>query len=129
MNTNVTCNVYLKDYQDSLCGGVTITYHSQLKDTVLLRSSSSQLSFPLSHNGADTLIFTYDSLPSLRDLIRIESTPYTHVDYPECGSYYFHNLKKAVLLESSSFIDTIEICNPLVGYDGAQNIKIHYKSR
>ena len=122
-NTTVT-----KAYQDTtlINQGYTESTTWQRNDTVLINKlyGASSMEIPMSYfHDADTLIFTYGSI-SLKDTIKIQHDSYPHVELPECGTYRYHTLKSITTTDAA--IDHVEISNPLVNYDGSENIKIFF---
>lgn len=122
-NTTVT-----SAYQDTtlINQGYTESTVWQRNDTILINklSGASSMEIPMSYfHDADTLIFTYGSI-SLKDTIKIQHDSYPHVELPECGTYRYHTLKSITTTDAA--IDHVEISNPLVNYDGSENIKIFF---
>lgn len=95
-------------------------------DTILINNASSKqkLEIPMSYfNQKDTLLFRYSNI-TMPDTVIVEHDGYAHVDLPECGSVRYHQLKSVKATDNA--IDHIEIVNPLVNYDKAENIKIYF---
>jgi len=106
--------------------GYVETVTQRRNDSILINkiSGTSQIEVPMSYfNSCDTLIFSYENI-SLKDTIKIEHSSYAHVELPECGSYRFHTLKSIKATDAA--IDHIEISNPKVNYEGAENVKIFF---
>jgi len=106
--------------------GFTETVSIARRDTVLVNKASnrSYIQVPMSYfNKADTLIFDYNSI-SLNDTLIIQHDSYAHVELPECGTHFYHHLRSIRATEAA--IDHIEIINPLVNYEGKENIKIYF---
>lgn len=96
------------------------------RDTVLVNKSSSRsfIQLPMSYyHSADTLVFSYASI-SLDDTVIVSHRSYAHVELPECGTHYFHQLLD--IRATDAAIDHIEIANPLVNYMGNENIRIYF---
>ena len=96
------------------------------RDTILVNKASGRLfiQVPMSYfNKADTLIFDYSSI-SGNDTIIVEHEGYAHVELPECGTHVYHHLRSVRATDAA--IDHIEIKNPLVDYEGNENIRIYF---
>lgn len=106
--------------------GYTETVSMVRRDTVLVNRSTSRayIQVPMSYfNEADTLVFDYASI-SRNDTVIVSHRSYAHVELPECGTHYFHRITDIKATDAA--IDHIEILNPLVNYDGNENIKIYF---
>lgn len=111
---------------DLLDQGYTKTVSEVRRDTVLANkvTGRSYIQMPMSYfNHADTLIFNYNSI-ARNDTLIIQHDSYAHVELPECGTHYYHRLKSVKSTDAA--IDRIEITNPLVDYEGKENIKIYF---
>jgi len=98
------------------------------KDTTLVNNlaNGSKFSVPMSYyRRVDTLILSY-KLILWPDTVYITHDSYTHVETPECGSYRFHRLTG--IRSTNRGIDRIEIGNPDVNYEGAENVKIYFNN-
>lgn len=129
MDTKVTCNLFLVNYDFSDGGDGIILVKLNAGDTTFI-ASSNPIKVPLTLNNVNKITFSYANKLD-EDEFTIESEPYTHVDYPECGCYSFHIIKKCTINNFSNIgsNDSIKIINPLVNYDNQQNIKIHYGTK
>lgn len=117
-----------KQSQALIDSGYTETVGITKMDTALVNRLVNGSNFKVAmsyYNPVDTLILRY-SLIALPDTIYISHTSYTHVETPECGAYRFHTLKD--VRSTDRGIDRIEIINPTVNYEGADNIKIYFNS-
>lgn len=106
--------------------GYTETVAIVRRDTVLVNKASnrSSIQVPMSYyNKADTLIFTYSSI-SHRDTIIVQHDSYPHVELPECGTHFYHNLR--AIRATDAAIDHVDIVNPLVNHEGNENVKIYF---
>ena len=106
--------------------GYTETVAIVRRDTVLVNKASnrSSIQVPMSYyNKADTLIFTYSSI-SHRDTIIVQHDSYPHVELPECGTHFYHNLLS--IRATDAAIDHVDIVNPLVNHEGNENFKIYF---
>ncbi|MBQ0021763.1 MAG: hypothetical protein KBT29_00835 [Prevotellaceae bacterium] len=105
--------------------GYSETKTQQRKDTVIVgQANSDKIQIPMSYYyNCDTLVFEYGSI-SKKDTIKINHESYPHVELPECGTYRFHSLKGISCTNAA--IDHVEISNPVVNFDGAENIKIYF---
>jgi hypothetical protein len=74
-------------------------------------------------NTSDTLLLQYGSILH-PDTIIVEHLPHPYVEIPECGSYMFHSLKSVYSTELG--IDSIEIVNHNVDFEGKENIRIYF---
>lgn len=111
---------------DLIEAGYTERVQILRNDTTLVNQASNKtfLSIQMSYyNQVDTLIFSYRSISSA-DTILVEHDSYAHMDLPECGSFRYHKLK--TIKSTDAAIDHVEISNPIVNYDGAENIKIYF---
>ena len=101
---------------------------SYRKDTTLVNKliNGTKMSVAMSYyNKVDTLVLRY-GLIYLPDTIFLSHDSYTHVETPECGSYRFHRLTDVRCTNRG--IDHIEITNPTVNYEGAENIRIYFNN-
>ena len=108
--------------------GYTETVTSYRKDTTLVNKlvNGTKMSIAMSYyNKVDTLVLRY-GLIYLPDTIFLSHDSYTHVETPECGSYRFHRLTDVRCTNRG--IDHIEITNPTVNYEGAENIRIYFNN-
>lgn len=131
LESSVFCNYGFYDsegkaisYNDAIT--ISIRIPSSGKDSIIINqlSGASSLKIPMSYfYKTDTLIMSYASLVR-NDTIIVSHESYAHVDLPECGTKYFHELKG--IWSSSTGIDKIEIVNPVVDYQGWENIKIYF---
>ncbi len=131
LESSVFCNYGFYDsegnavsYSDAIT--VSIRIPSSGKDSIIINqlSGASSLKIPMSYfHTTDTLIMSYASLVR-NDTVIVSHESYAHVDLPECGTKYFHRLKD--IRSSSTGIDKIEIVNPVVDYEGRENIKIYF---
>ena len=106
--------------------GYTETVGTARKDTLLVNKASGRayIQVPMSYfNKADTLIFDYSSI-SGNDTIIVEHDGYAHVELPECGTHVYHHLRS--VRSTDAAIDHLEITNPLVDYEGNENIRIYF---
>lgn len=106
--------------------GYSETISTVRKDTILVNKASDRsfIQVPMSYfNKADTLIFDYSSI-SGNDTIIIEHEGFAHVELPECGTHVYHHLRS--IRATDAAIDHIEIKNPLVDYEGNENIRIYF---
>lgn len=115
------------DYPDStyIISGYSETVATARRDTILVNNAIDFLSLqiPMSYyNKADTLVLTYGGL-SRRDTIIVEHDSYPHVELPECGTHFYHNLHS--IRTTNAAIDRIEIVNPLVNNEKKENVKIY----
>lgn len=111
---------------DLIKAGYAERVEAQRNDTILINKASGKQMLPIEmsyFNSVDTLLLRYGSI-SMCDTIYIEHESYPHVDIPECGSFRFHHIKSVRATDAA--IDHIEISNPTVNYDGAENIKIYF---
>lgn len=96
------------------------------RDTILVNQTTTHnyIQLPMSYfNTSDTLVFKYSSI-SRNDTIIVTHQGYAHVELPECGTHYFHHLSDIKATDAA--IDHIEIANPLVDYNGNENVKIYF---
>jgi len=115
-----------KRMQELIDFGYSETIRYQRNDTILINKASGKqyLEVPMSYfNPADTLLFTYSNI-SNPDTVYVEHDNFSHVDLPECGSFSYHYIKS--IRATDNAIDHIEIVNPTVNYDKAENIKIYF---
>lgn len=108
--------------------GYTESINVVRKDTVLVNKlrNGSKFALPMSYyNPEDTIIISYSSISS-SDTILVTHDSYTHVEQPECGSYRFHTLTN--IRATDRGIDHVEITNPKVNYEGAENIRIYFNT-
>lgn len=106
--------------------GYTETIATARRDTVLINKASnrSYVQVPMSYyNKADTLVFAYSSI-SRRDTIIVQHDSYPHVELPECGTHFYHNLRS--IRATDAAIDHVEIVNPLVNNEKKENVKIYF---
>lgn len=106
--------------------GYTETVTTARRDTVLVNKAKdrSSIQVPMSYyNRADTLIFAYGSL-SRRDTMIVEHDSYPHVELPECGTHFYHNLRS--IRATDAAFDHVEIANPLVNHEGKENVRIYF---
>ncbi len=116
------------DHPDStyIADGYSETTETARRDTILVNQSSTRayVQIPMSHfNPADTLVFKYTNI-SRNDTIVVSKKSYAHVELPECGTHYFHQLIQ--IKSTDAAIDHIDISNPLVNYEGKENVKIYF---
>ncbi len=116
------------DHRDStyINDGYSETLDVTRRDTILVNQSSTRsfVQVPMSYfNPADTLVFKYTNI-SRNDTIVVSHRSYAHVELPECGTHYFHQLTGISATDAA--IDHIEISNPLVNYEGKENVKIYF---
>ena len=108
--------------------GYTEIVGTAKKDTTLVNKLVNGSSFKIAmsyYNPVDTLILHY-SMIARPDTVYVSHTSYTHVETPECGAYRFHTLTG--IRSTDRGIDRIEIINPTVNYEGADNIKIYFNN-
>lgn len=108
--------------------GYTETISTMKLDTVLMNSlvNGTAMSIPMSfYNRVDTLIFYYRKILH-PDTVYLFHEGYTHVETPECGSYRFHHLSG--IRSTDRCIDHIEVVNPTVNFEGAENVRIYFNS-
>ena len=108
--------------------GYTETVTPYRKDTALVNRlvGGEKMSVPMSYyNRVDTLVLRY-GLILLPDTIFVSHDSYTHVETPECGSYRFHTITD--IRSTQRGIDHIEVTNPIVNYEGKENVKIYFNS-
>ncbi len=142
LNVNIKKTAYLYHYQKAgykdttftqpvkafVDNGYTETVTSYRKDTTLVNKlvNGTKMSIAMSYyNKVDTLVLRY-GLIYLPDTIFLSHDSYTHVETPECGSYRFHRLTDVRCTNRG--IDHIEITNPTVNYEGAENIRIYFNN-
>ena len=142
LNVNIKKTAYLYHYQKAgykdttftqpvkafVDNGYTETVTSYRKDTTLVNKliNGTKMSVAMSYyNKVDTLVLRY-GLIYLPDTIFLSHDSYTHVETPECGSYRFHRLTDVRCTNRG--IDHIEITNPTVNYEGAENIRIYFNN-
>ena len=142
LNVNIQKTAYLYHYQKAgykdttftqpvkafVDNGYTETVTSYRKDTTLVNKliNGTKMSIAMSYyNKVDTLVLRY-GLIYLPDTIFLSHDSYTHVETPECGSYRFHRLTDVRCTNRG--IDHIEITNPTVNYEGAENIRIYFNN-
>lgn len=105
--------------------GYAETITTARRDTVLVNKAKDRtmIQVPMSYfNKADTLVFTYSSI-SRPDTIIVEHDSYPHVELPECGTHFYHNLRS--IRATDAAIDHAEIVNPLVNNEKKENVKIY----
>ena len=108
--------------------GYVETRHWTKKDTTLVNKlvNGSQFKVAMSYyRSVDTLILHY-GLILWPDTVYVSHDSYTHVETPECGSYRFHRLTG--IRCTNRGIDHIEISNPTVNYEGAENVRIYFNN-
>lgn len=106
--------------------GYTESITEVRKDTILVNKSQNRdkVGVPMSFtNTSDTLLLQYGSILH-PDTIIVEHLPHPYVEIPECGSYMFHSLKSVYSTELG--IDSIEIVNHNVDFEGKENIRIYF---
>ena len=131
LESTVYCNYHFYDSE-----GTAVAYNETMSvyirlpktehDSLIINKVSGAVQFeiPMSYyNDKDTIIIDYLSLVR-NDTIVISHHSYAHVDLPECGTKYFHELLDITTTHTG--IDKIEIVNPLVNYDGQENIRIYF---
>lgn len=133
LESSVYCCYYFYDSEGtpiSYNDAITVSTHlpGTSRDTILINklANSSMLKVPMSlYKGADTLFFKYSELYR-GDTIIVEHDSYAHVDLPECGTRYFHHIKKVSLGNKTAAIDHIEISDPNVSYESKEHIKVYF---
>lgn len=116
-----------KERRDTLLidQGYTESVSVSRRDTILVnKTSNSFIEVPMSYlNKVDTLIFDYTNI-TRNDTLYVHHDSYAHVELPECGVHYYHNLKSIETTDAAIY--NIEISNPKVTFEGLENVKIYF---
>ena len=132
LESTVTCNYYFYDMdgtQVSYGDAITISAlrgAENRKDTIINQiTGKAMVKLPMAfYQKTDTLVFDYAELIK-NDTIIVTHDSYVHVDLPECGNLYFHHISD-IQLRGEAAIDHIELVEPMVNYEGKENVRIYF---
>ena len=131
LESSVYCNYLFYDSEGTAVAyNETMSVYMRLpntgRDSLIINkvTGASNFEIPMSYfHSKDTLIIEYASLVR-KDTIVVSHKSYAHVDLPECGTKYFHELLD--ISTTHIGIDKIEIVNPMVNYDKMENVRIFF---